>query len=150
MLFFLLGACAVIGGCGDSGSGGSIATGADNGGAASAGLTSFLGSWAFKTGTQTLTCDGTDSTSSMPEDRFTITAGPVPETIVVDDDGCVLTYNVTETLASSPLGGTCDGEVVETSLEVSPGGLLHFSGVSGVELDGGNCTVTIDGYLARR
>lgn len=151
-LLWLLGACAVVAGCGDPTSACTAfdAGSSDSGSAVSAELAPFVGRWTFKTGTRTTTCGLDAPLSSMPNDQITITPGPVPETITVDDDGCVLTYNVMGTVAASPLSGTCGGAAVETTIEVQQGGLLHFSGVTGVALDGGECTVTVDGYLARR
>jgi hypothetical protein len=112
-------------------------------------LSPFVGQWTFATGTATLTCGLDPPRSTVPDDRIVISPGPVPETLSVDDGGCVLIYNVTGPVASSPLGGACNGSVVETTIETKSNGLLHFSGVTGLDDNGQHCTVAIDGYLSR-
>jgi hypothetical protein len=129
--------------------GGADPSAANDGGSAHSAASPFVGQWTFATGTATLTCGLDPPRSTVPDDRIVISPGPVPETLSVDDAGCVLIYNVTGPVASSPLGGACKGSVVETTIEAKSNGLLHFSGVTGVDDNGQHCTVAIDGYLSR-
>lgn len=135
---------------------------AADGGDASVGPASFVGTWA-RSGTQTVTCPTGMPTTTAFGGNLVITMGATSDTIVgTQPDGCVTTYTVSGDTATAAPGQVCmvtlDGGAKETVTETSHTLTLSADGTTITSMStstidklasGTMCTATASGTFTK-